>query len=161
MPPGLSQESGMDGRFFDDFTTGDSFETATLDVEESEILAFAKSFDPQPWHLDRAAAAASPFKGLVASGWHTAAMTMRLLVDSGELRATGVLGAGVDELRWPNPVRPGDVLRVTAVVVALEPPRAGRNTGTLRLRLSTANQRGELVQSATAILRVPRRTRIA
>jgi acyl dehydratase len=151
----------MADRYFYDFKIGDRFETASLEVTEHDILAFASSFDPQAWHLDPEAAAASPFKGLVASGWHTTAITMRLIVDSGFLKATGVLGSGIDELRWVRPVRPGDVLRVAGEIVALEPPQSGRSAGTVRVRLATIDQRGETVMSEVAILRVPVRPRNA
>jgi acyl dehydratase len=149
----------MADRYFYDFKIGERFESASLEVGESDITAFASSFDPQPWHLDRQAAAASPFKGIVASGWHTTAITMRLVVDSGVLKATGVLGTGIDELRWVRPVRPGDVLHVTGEIVALEPPRSGRSAGTMRVRLETADQLGEIAMSMIAILRIPVRPR--
>lgn len=149
----------MSDRFFYDFTIGERFETASIEVSETDIITFASSYDPQPWHLDRDAAATSPFKGIVASGWHTAAIMMRLVVDSGVLKASGVLGTGVDELRWVRPVRPGDALHVNGEIVALEPPESGRSAGTMRVRLETADQRGDIVMSAIAILRIPIRRR--
>jgi acyl dehydratase len=115
---------------------------------------FARAYDPQPWHLDPIAAQASPFKGLVASGWHTTAITMRLIVDSGVLRATGILGIGVDDLRWLKPVRPSVTLRVRAEVSAIEPPPQGKRAGTIRLHLTTLDQHDEPVQTEVAILRV-------
>jgi acyl dehydratase len=151
----------MADRYFYDFKIGERFESASLEVSESDIIAFASSYDPQPWHLDHNAAAASPFKGLVASGWHTAAITMRLVVESSVLKATGVLGTGIDELRWIRPVRPGAILHVTGEIVGLEPPHNGRSAGTMRVRLETADQRGEIVMSAIAILRIPVRSRNA
>ena len=151
----------MADRYFYDFKVGDRFESASLAVSETDIITFATSYDPQPWHLDRNAAAASPFKGIVASGWHTAAIMMRLVVDSGVLKATGVLGTGIDELRWVRPVRPGDILQVTGEIVALEPPESGRSAGTMRVRLKTSDQRGDTVMSAIAILRIPVRPRNA
>jgi acyl dehydratase len=123
-------------------------------VSEADIIAFARAYDPQPWHLDPLAAKSSPFKGLVASGWHTTAITMRLLVDSGVLRATGILGLGVDDLRWLRPVRPGMTLRVRAEVSAVEPPPPGKRAGTIRLRITTLDQHDEPVQTEVAILRV-------
>lgn len=147
----------MADRYFDDFAVGDSFETSELTISESDVTDFCKRFDPQPWHLDREAAARSPFKSIVTSGWHTTALTMRLLVDSGELRATGILGTGVDDLRWLAPVRPGDTLRVHAEVVAKIAPEPGHSTGRLQVRLTTRNQHGEAVLSETPTLLVPRR----
>ena len=144
----------MSDRFFEDFTVGDTFETGTLSVSEGDIVDFARRFDPQPWHLDEHIASTSPFKGLVASGWHTAAVTMRLFVDSGVMRATGILGLGVDELRWSKPLRPGTTLHVMGEVKSLEPPAPGRHAGTMRVHLATIDQDGEAVQTAVAILRV-------
>jgi acyl dehydratase len=144
----------MTDRYFDDFALGDTFETGTTLVSEADIVDFARSFDPQPWHLDAHAATSSPFKGLVASGWHTTAITMRLLVDCGVLRATGVLGLGVDELRWLRPLRPGTVLRVRGEVQSLEQPAPGRHAGTMRVRLTAIDQNGDAVLTEIAILRV-------
>ncbi|HEY7980908.1 MAG TPA: MaoC/PaaZ C-terminal domain-containing protein [Candidatus Eremiobacteraceae bacterium] len=144
----------MTDRYFEDFAVGDAFETGSLHVSEADIIEFARSFDPQPWHVDPRAAASSPFNGLVASGWHTAAVTMRLIVDSGVLRATGILGLGVDGLRWPKAVRPGTTLRVGVAVAAIEPPAPGKRAGTIRFHLTTRDQHDDAVQSAVAILRV-------
>jgi acyl dehydratase len=144
----------MKDRYFEDFTVGDAFDTGTTQVSEDDIVKFARGFDPQPWHLDPQAAAQSPFKGLVASGWHTAAVTMRLIVESGVMRATGVLGIGVDDLRWLKPVRPGSTLRVKLEVKSLVPPAPGRRAGTMRVLLTTIDQDDEAVQTAVAILRV-------
>src|SRR5260370_42451304 len=109
-------------------------------VEPDMIKAFAAEFDPQPFHLDQDAARASLFGGLVASGWHTAALTMRLLV-GGELRiAGGLIGLGAEELRWPRPVRPGDVLRVESEVLSLRPSQSRADGGVVRGRSTTRNQ---------------------
>ncbi len=144
----------MTDRYFEDFAVGDAFETRTIQVNESDIIGFARAFDPQPWHLDPVAAKTTPFRGLVASGWHTTALTMRLIVDSGVLRATGILGLGVDELRWLKPVRPGMTLRVRGAVAALEPPAPGKRAGTIRFQLTTLDERDEAVQTEIAVLRV-------
>jgi acyl dehydratase len=144
----------MTDRYFEDFAIGDTFETQTMHVSEADIIEFARAFDPQPWHVDPLAANASPFKGLVASGWHTTAVTMRLLVDSGVLRATGILGLGVDDLRWLKPVRPGMTLRVRGEVSAIERPAPGRHAGTIRFHLITLDEHDEAVQTEVAILRV-------
>src|ERR1044072_5363570 len=99
-------------RYLEDFAVGQKFGSATLRVEEEQVKRFAAEFDPQPFHLDEAAARAPRCGGLAASGWHTAAMTMRLLVGSDLKPAGGIVGAGFDEFRWPRPVRPGDELRL-------------------------------------------------
>lgn len=149
----------MTDRYFDDFAVGDTFDSGSILVSEADIVEFARVFDPQPWHLDAIAATNSPFKGLVASGWHTTAITMRLFVESGVLRATGILGLGVDDLRWLKPVRPGMTLRVRGEVRALDPPTPGRHAGTMRVALTTLDQNDEPVQTEVAILRVRVRDR--
>ena len=107
----------MSGRYLEDFAVGQTFASGRLQISVEEIKAFAAAFDPQPFHLDEEAARDTIFKGLAASGWHTAALTMRLLVE-GELKpAGGVIGAGFDEFRWPRPVRPGDELHLEAEVL--------------------------------------------
>jgi len=144
-------------RYLDDFAVGDSFQTADHTFTEAEITDFARRFDPQPWHLDRDAAARGPFKAIAASGWHTTALTMRLLVDSGVMRATGILGTGVDELRWRAPVYPQDTLQVVATVVSVERSAERADRGSLRVRVETRNQRGEIVLSLIANLSMKRR----
>jgi acyl dehydratase len=144
-------------RFFEDYEVGQKFGSPTLAVTAEGIKAFAREFDPQPFHLDEEAARASFFGGLVASGWHTAAMTMRLLVD-GELRpAGGTIGAGGSDLRWPRPVRPGDVLRVESEVLELRPSRSRPELGVMKIRTTTYNQAGEPVQLGMPTLMVRRR----
>jgi acyl dehydratase len=144
-----------DGRLhLDDLSVGQRFTSASHTVDAAQIKAFAHEFDPQPFHLDEEAASASLFKGLAASGWHTAAITMRLLVGGGAPIAGGIIGAGV-ELAWPRPVRPGDVLTVESEVVAITRSRPDR--GTVVLRSETRNQNGETVQVLTSRLVVPRR----
>jgi len=114
----------MHRRFLEDFAVGQVFQTGRLRVEKEAIFAFARQFDPQPFHLDEDAALRSPFQGLAASGWHTAAMTMRLLVD-GEFRpAGGILGVGFDELSWPRAVRPGDELHAQSEVLEVRPSKS-------------------------------------
>ena len=141
--------------FFDDICPGQRFESATVTVARDDIVAFARLYDPQPFHLDEAAAAVSLFGGLVASGWHTAALTMRLLVGSLPV-AGGLVGAG-GEMRWPHPTRPGDVLRVASEVTAVTPSRSKPDRGTVLLRCETANQHGTVVQIMQPRLMVPRR----
>jgi len=140
------------GRYLNDFAIGDTFESAAYTVTEEESLAFARAYDPQPFHLYSGEAARSFFHELVISGWHTAAITMRLVVDSGVLRETGVIGTGIDELRWLAPVKPGDTLRVHGEVVGTVPWPGNPSRGTLRVKLQTVNQTGVVVMSQIANL---------
>jgi acyl dehydratase len=142
--------------YFDDLKVGDTFTTATQSVTAEDILRFAKEFDPQPFHLDDAAARKTMFGGLAASGWHTASITMRLLVTSGPKLANGILGAG-GEIEWKTPTRPGDVLHVDSEVVECIASRSRPDRGIVVLRSRTVNQRGEVVQTLTAKLMVSRR----
>lgn len=141
--------------FLDDLTPGQRFESGPLTVTRDDIVGFARAFDPQPFHLDEAAAAGSLFGGLVASGWHTAALTMRLLVESLPV-AGGLVGAG-GEVSWPRPTRPGDVLRVVSEVAEVRPSRFKADRGTVLLRCETLNQGGAAVQVMQPRLVVPRR----
>ncbi|MGH6826992.1 MaoC family dehydratase [Methyloceanibacter sp.] len=147
---------GEDPLYLDDLQVGQRFVSKTLLVDEAEIKAFARQFDPQPFHLDEAAAKDSLFSGLVASGWHTAAMTMRLLVETGLPLAGGIIGAG-GELSWPRPTRPGDILRVESEVREIIPSRSRSDRGVALVRIVTLNQRDEEVQILVAKLIVPRR----
>jgi acyl dehydratase len=147
----------MTRRYLEDFAVGQKFGSATLRVERERIKSFAAEFDPQPAHLDEAAAEATIFRGLAASGWHTAALTMRLLVE-GELEpAGGIVGAGFDEFRWPKPVRPGDTLRLESEVLEVRPSRSRPGQGLIKVRTTTLNQDGEAVQVMIGNLVVPRR----
>ena len=143
--------------YFDDLKRGETFESETFSVPAKEIVEFAEKFDPQKFHLNAKSAERSIFKGLVASGWHTAAITMRLFVRSLNF-AEGAIGLGVDELRWPNAVRPGDVLRVQTEILDTRLSRSRPNVGIIRLRNTTLNQKGETVQTMTANALVPRRS---
>ena len=146
----------MKEHYFDDLKVGDRFKSEPLKVTEKQVVEFAHKFDPQMFHLTRESAERTIFKGLVASGWHTAAMTMRLFVQTLNF-AEGAIGLGVDELRWPNAVRPGDVLRVETEILDQRPSRSKPNYGIIRLRNVTTNQRDEIVQTMTANAMVPRR----
>ena len=147
---------GMKEHYFDDLKEGDRFKSEPLEVTEKQLIEFAHTFDPQMFHLDRKSAQRTIFKGLIASGWHTAAMTMRLFVQTLNF-AEGAIGLGVDELRWPNAVRPGDMLTVETEIVELRPSRSKPNYGIIRLRNVTTNQRGEIVQKMLASAMVPGR----
>jgi acyl dehydratase len=144
--------------FLEDFTVGQVFSsTRPVRVEKDEIIAFAKKYDPQFFHLDEEAARSSIFGGLVASGWLTAALTMRLLTEREAKPAGGSIGLGFDELRWPIPVRPGDELRIESEVLDVRPSKSRPNLGLIKMRTRTLNQRGQVVQEIVQNAMVPRR----
>lgn len=145
-----------DKLFLDDLHVGQRLFSVSHTVDADEIKRFAGEFDPQPFHLDEDAAARSLFAGLVASGWHTAALTMRLLVNGGAPIAGGIIGVGV-EIAWPAPTRPGDELQVVSEVTEVVPSRSKPSRGIVVLRSETRNQRGELVQVLTSKLLVFRK----
>ena len=147
----------MRGLYLEDIAVGQIYRSRHITVDADSINAFAAAFDPQSFHLEDDAARGSFFGGLVASGWHTAALTMRLLVESEFAPAGGLIGAGVDELRWPRPVRPGDTLQVHGEVLGMRPSRSKPEQGVVRTRITTTNQHGEAVQVFVATLIVPRR----
>ena len=134
--------------YLEDFAVGQRFTSADHALDADQIKAFARQFDPQPFHLDETAAAQSFFKGLAASGWHTASITMSLLVKSGMPIAGGLIGAGA-EIAWPRPTRPGDVLTVESEVMAVTRSRSKPDRGFITLKSETKNQRGEIVQVLT------------
>jgi acyl dehydratase len=142
--------------YLEEFSVGQRFTSATHQIDADQIKAFARQFDPQPFHLDEAQAAASFFQGLAASGWHTASITMSLLVKSGMPIAGGLIGAG-GELQWPRPVRPGDVLQVESEVLELKPSRSKPERGMITVKSETRNQSGEVVQILTSRMLVWRR----
>lgn len=156
--------SGANNRaplYFEDLAIGQIYRTKSLTVDADAIKAFAASFDPQPFHLDEAKAANTFFGGLAASGWHTAALTMRLLVTEGAPIAGGIIGVGMDELRWPRPVRPGDRLRLESEVLETRVSRSRPEQGLVKMRTTTLNQDDEPVQIIVGNLVVPRRTATA
>jgi acyl dehydratase len=142
--------------YFDDLAVGDTYTSGTHTVTADDIKRFAAEFDPQAFHLDDDAARDTLFGGLAASGWHTAAITMRLLVTGGPKLANGIIGAGGD-IEWKAPTRPGDVLRVESEVAELVPSRSRPDRGMVVLRSRTINQRGDVVQTLGAKLMVARR----
>lgn len=144
-------------RYLEDFAVGQTFGSGRITVEKERIKTFAAEFDPQPFHLDDTAARDTIFRGLAASGWHTAAITMRLLVESDVRPAGGIVGAGFDEFRWPRPVRPGDELRIEAEVLEVRPSKSRPEQGLIKLRTTTLNQNAEAVQVSVGNLVVPRR----
>jgi acyl dehydratase len=148
--------TSSDQLYLDDLHVGQRFASGAHRLDEAQIKAFAIQFDPQPFHTDEHAAERTFFKGLAASGWHTAAITMRLNVESGPPLAGGFVGAG-GELSWPAPTRPGDVLHVESEVVEVTPSRSRPDRGTIVLLSRTINQRGDVVQITKARLVVPRK----
>src|ERR1700736_871819 len=130
--------------YLDDLHVGQRFTSGPYLMEEARIKQFAAEFDPQPFHLDETAAQASVFKGLAASGWHTAALAMRLLVTGGLPFANGIVGVG-GEIAWPRPTRPGDILRVESEIVEITPSRSKPNQGIVTVRSTMVNQSGEAV----------------
>jgi acyl dehydratase len=146
--------------WFDDLKLGMRFKSGEKLVTREDIIRFASEFDPQPYHVDEAAAAHTAFKGLAASGWHTAAIAMRLAVEVRPFGPHPLLGIGVDELRWLAPVRPGDVLYIEGEVVELTPSKT-RPQGVARIKWTAINQRGEPVYTFTPIGVVPRKPGIS
>jgi acyl dehydratase len=147
----------MSERYLEDFAAGQTFGSGQLRVDNERIKSFAAEFDPQPFHLHEEAARNSVFQGLAASGWHTAALTMRLLVESEFKPAGGVIGAGFDEFRWPRPVRPGDELHLKIEVLEARPSKSRPDQGLIKVRTTTLNQNDEAVQVNVGNLIVPRR----
>jgi acyl dehydratase len=138
--------AAMTQLYLEDLAPGQKYGTGKLRVDAAAIKAFAAAFDPQPFHLDEEAARASFFGGLSASGWHTAALTMRLLVEGGLRPAGGIIGTRADELKWPHPVRPGDELEVEVEILEVRPSARRPGQGYVKCRATTLNQRREPVQ---------------
>jgi acyl dehydratase len=147
----------MTERYLEDYAVGQKFGSGQIRVDKERIKAFAAEFDPQPFHLDETLASDTIFRGLAASGWHTAAMTMRLLVE-GELKpAGGIVGTGFDEFRWPRPVRPGDELHIECEIIDVRPSKSRADQGLIKVRTTTFNHNNEVVQIQVGNLLVPRR----
>jgi acyl dehydratase len=145
-------------RYLEDFAVGQTFGSGRVRVDKERIKTFAAEFDPQPFHLDEEAARDTIFQGLAASGMHTAALTMRLVVESELDPAGGIVGAGVEKLRWPLPVRPGDELRVESEILEVRPLKSRPDQGLIKMRTTTLNQNGQAVQVFVVNLIVPRRS---
>ncbi len=142
--------------YLDDLKVGQRFTSPTHQLDDAQIKAFAGQFDPQPFHLDDEAARGTLFGGLAASGWHTAAITMKLLVAGGAPIAGGIIGAG-GEIKWPAPTRPSDLLYVESEVIEIVPSKSRPDRGMVTMRSRTKNQDGQVVQEFTAKMVVPRR----
>ena len=149
-------KSASNGFFLEDLHVGQRFSSGSHTIDEAQIKAFAAQFDPQPFHLDGEAAKATLFGALAASGWHTAAITMKLLVEAGLPLMGGIIGSG-GEVNWPKPTRPGDTLTVVSEIEEITPSRSRPDRGMIRVRSETRNQHGEIVQILIAKLVVPRR----
>jgi acyl dehydratase len=147
----------MTGRYFEDFEVGQTFQSRTYEITAEKIKAFAREFDPQPFHVDEEAAKGTFFKWLAASGWHTASIAMKLLVEGDIKIAGGTIGGGAEDLRWPQPVRPGDVLRLEGEVLEMRRSRSRPELGIVKVRLTLRNQANEPVQISTPALMVPTR----
>jgi acyl dehydratase len=146
-----------DNRFFEDYKPGDVYEFGTVTVTEREIIEFAKQFDPQYFHVDPQKAVHSRFGGIIASGWHTAGLAMRLYVDQYLSHVASLASPGVDEVRWPNPVRPGDTLRVRVTILEARLSRSKTDRGIVRAKIEAINQKDELVLSMVGISIIGRR----
>ncbi len=144
-------------RYLDDYAVGQIYGSPRLEVDAAAMKAFAGKYDPQPFHLDETAARASMFQGLAASGWYTAAVSMRLLVEGDLKPAGGIVGLGFDELRWPRPLRPGDELHLQSEILDVRVSKSKPSLGIVKVRTTTFNQNDEPVQILTANLLVPRR----
>jgi len=148
----------MSGRYLEDYVVGEVLKpTGRLQVEKDAIIAFAREFDPQPFHLDEEAGRRSIFRGLVASGWHTAAMTMSLVARSEYKPVGGSIGLGFEKLNWPLPVRPGDELRIETKVLEVRISKSRPDSGLVKMQTQTINQNGEVVQELVGTGLVPRR----
>jgi len=143
--------------YLDDLVVGTKYPAGPIAVDRGELIEFAKRFDPQPFHTDPVAAKDSLFGGLAASGWMTASLTMRMLVDSGNGPAGGFIARKVEAMEWPLPVRPGDTLRATSEVIEVLPSKSKPDRGMVRMRTETVNQDGAVVQVLTALLVVVKR----
>ncbi len=148
----------MPPAYFEDYSVGQTFASRAAAVERGRLVAFAREFDPQPQHLGEESAAASNFGALVASGWHTAALTMRLFVEALPPVPGGGQGVAIEDFTWPNPVKAGDEIHVEIEILALRESRSRPGKGVIRLRCLTKNQRGEIVQTAVHTMLAPRRT---
>jgi acyl dehydratase len=145
-------------RYFEDYVTGEVFEYGQIPVTADEIVEFARRFDPQDMHVDPAAAARGRFGGLIASGWHTAAMMMRLFADNFLSKVASLASPGLDELRWLQPVHPGDVLRIRVTVLEAAPSRSRPDRGMVRTLVEVLNQKDEVVMSLKPMNIIARRS---
>jgi acyl dehydratase len=144
-------------RYLEDLRVGEKRLSPKVTVNEAEVLEFARRYDPQPMHTDREAAAAGMYGGLIASGWHTAALTMRMMADSRLFGETEVLGVGVEGMRWPKPVRPGDTLQAEQEIESIRPSQSNPGFGIVKVKVTVRDQNGEVVMQLNPSCWVPRR----
>jgi acyl dehydratase len=149
-----------DQRFFEDYVVGRVYECGEIGVSEPEIIEFATRYDPQYFHVDPAKAAATEFGGIIASGWHTVSLVMRLYVDHYLSHVASLASPGVEDVRWPKPVRPGDTLKIRVTILETRPSRSKPDRGIVCALLEALNQRDELVLSMTAVSILGRRERV-
>lgn len=148
----------MGARYLEDFAPGQTYRSATLTVDPDRIKAFAAEFDPQPFHLDEAAGARSLFGGLAASGWHTAAMTMRMILEASPPMKGGMVGRTIEKMNWPRPVRPGDELSLTIEILELFPASKLPTHGMMRTKNTVTNQHGKTAMDMDVVIFVPRKS---
>ena len=146
----------MTDRYLDDLMVGESWEGAPFTITEAEVIAFAQQFDPQPMHVDKAAAEAGRFGGLIASGWHVASRVMREYVDAAYFGDVPMLGISIDDLRWLRPVRPGDTLKARREILAVTPSQSRPDRGTVKTKTWVSNQDGDVVMSFENLMQFPR-----
>jgi acyl dehydratase len=149
----------MTDRYFEDYVPGSVHELGTISISETDIVEFARRYDPQPFHIDAEAAQQTPFGGLIASGWQTAGLMMRLAVDRYLSDVASLASPGVDELRWMQPVRPGDALSVRATVLEARPSMSKPDRGLVRTLFEVRNQRGEVVMTVKGMNMLKRRAK--
>jgi acyl dehydratase len=138
-------------RYFEDYVPGLTVDCGSFSLDEGQIIAFGREYDPQPFHVDPEAAAAGPYGGIIASGWQTTSVMMRQVVERFVSPESGLGAAGIDEIRWPRPVRPGDTLHITATVLEARRSASKPDRGIIRSRMELANAAGETVMSLTAV----------
>ena len=146
----VTDVSVQETRYFEDYPPERSFDCGSFTLDQAEIIAFAGQYDPQPFHVDPVAAKDGPYGGIIASGWHTTSMMMRQVVENFLSPQTSLGAAGVDEIRWPRPVRPGDTLHVRAVILEARRSQSKPDRGIVRTRLEVTNQNGDTAMTAIA-----------
>jgi acyl dehydratase len=147
----------VNDRYFDDYIEGDVHELGTFSIEQDDMLAFARRFDPQDFHADPVAAERTIFRGLIASGWHTAGLMMRLYWQEYLTHVASLASPGIDELRWPAPVRPGDVLAVRVTIQSARVSKSKPDRGIVQSFVEVFNQRGETVMTLKPVNIIARR----
>jgi acyl dehydratase len=157
MDPGMTFARPITDRYFEDYVEGDVHRFGTIEVDPDELIAFAKRFDPQTMHTDPEAAKNTPFGGIIASGWHTAGLMMRLYVENYLTHAASLASPGLDELRWLKPVRPGDTLSVRVTVLKAVPSKSKPDRGAITSFIEVINQANEIVMTIKAINIIGRR----